>query len=290
MLTDLVAAGAPEVAAEAHPHIGTFRLVTMVESLRAQIEHLGGEYASAPASTGSTCRPTPAAPAGMPRALLNQGNASTMPTMSSWRSATARATPSRCSTRPGPCRGQALLDRRAHRASAILDRPCPLRRAHRPSDPGRGGISYLASLLQRAHRLQLLHVPRRHGGRRDLRGGQVATNGVSQYSRNERNANSGFVVAIDPERDFPAIRSPASRCNAVEEHVRAGWLDYKAPAQRVEDFLAARPSTAIGDVAPSLSPRRRRPRRLPARLRRRRDARGTARLAARSAATTIPTC
>jgi uncharacterized FAD-dependent dehydrogenase len=86
--------------------------------------------------------------------------------------------------------------------------------------------------------------------------GRVATNGMSQYSRNERNANSGFVVAIDPERDYPG--DPLAGL-AFQRHWEslafvAGGSNYKAPAQRVGDFLAGRPSTELGSVVPSYRP------------------------------------
>jgi uncharacterized FAD-dependent dehydrogenase len=86
--------------------------------------------------------------------------------------------------------------------------------------------------------------------------GRVATNGMSQYSRNERNANSGLVVAIDPARDFPG--DPLAGI-ALQRHWEsmafvAGGSDYKAPAQRLGDFLAGRPSTGLGTVVPSYRP------------------------------------
>ena len=79
---------------------------------------------------------------------------------------------------------------------------------------------------------------------------------MSQYSRNERNANSGLVVAIDPERDFPG--DPLAGI-ALQRHWEslayvAGGSSYKAPAQRLGDFLAGRPSEALGSVTPSYKP------------------------------------
>ncbi|MBL8643867.1 MAG: NAD(P)/FAD-dependent oxidoreductase [Rhodospirillaceae bacterium] len=86
--------------------------------------------------------------------------------------------------------------------------------------------------------------------------GRVVTNGMSQYRRAQRNANSGLVVGITPEQDYPG-------------HVLAGieyqrrWEDaafavgggtYNAPGQLVGDFLAGKPSTALGDVTPSYKP------------------------------------
>jgi uncharacterized FAD-dependent dehydrogenase len=86
--------------------------------------------------------------------------------------------------------------------------------------------------------------------------GRVATNGMSQYSRNERNANSGIVVGIDPARDYPG--SPLAGID-LQRHWEAlafevGGGNYHAPAQRLGDFLAGRPSMALGSVIPSYRP------------------------------------
>ena len=85
---------------------------------------------------------------------------------------------------------------------------------------------------------------------------RVVTNGMSQYSRNERNANAGIVVGIDPERDFPG--GPLAGI-ALQERLESlafemGGGDYSAPAQLVGDFIAGRASTALGEVQPSYTP------------------------------------
>jgi hypothetical protein len=86
--------------------------------------------------------------------------------------------------------------------------------------------------------------------------GRVVTNGMSQYSRRERNANSGLVVGVAPEVDFPGhvLAGVALQRRLEEMAFVAGGSSYSAPAQRVGDFLADRPSTALGDVAPSYRP------------------------------------
>jgi len=111
--------------------------------------------------------------------------------------------------------------------------------------------------------------------------GRVVTNGMSQYSRNERNANAGIVVGIAPA-DYalpPSARSKSARSRDNDgdavgaEHAGGGTLDgiafqrfwesrafelggggYRAPGQRVGDFLRGRPSTAFGNVLPSYQP------------------------------------
>ena len=85
---------------------------------------------------------------------------------------------------------------------------------------------------------------------------RVVTNGMSQYSRNERNANAGIVVGIDPEKDFPG--GPLAGL-ALQERLESlafemGGGDYSAPAQLVGDFVAGRASTALGEVQPSYKP------------------------------------
>jgi uncharacterized FAD-dependent dehydrogenase len=85
---------------------------------------------------------------------------------------------------------------------------------------------------------------------------RVVTNGMSQYSRNERNANAGIVVGIDPDKDFPG--GPLAGL-ALQERLESlafemGGGDYSAPAQLVGDFVAGRASTALGEVQPSYKP------------------------------------
>ncbi len=78
---------------------------------------------------------------------------------------------------------------------------------------------------------------------------------MSQYSRNERNANAGIVVGITPA-DYPghALAGVAFQRHFEELAFAAGGGTYAAPAQRVGDFLARRGSTALGEVVPSYRP------------------------------------
>jgi hypothetical protein len=86
--------------------------------------------------------------------------------------------------------------------------------------------------------------------------GRVVTNGMSQYSRNERNANAGIVVGINPETDFPGgVLAGLALQERLEDHAYVlGGSDYCAPAQLVGDFLRGVPSTALGDIEPSYKP------------------------------------
>jgi uncharacterized FAD-dependent dehydrogenase len=93
--------------------------------------------------------------------------------------------------------------------------------------------------------------------------GRVVTNGMSQYSRNERNANAGIVVGITPD-DYPPMPRVGGRVHPLagvalqrELESRAyvlGGSTYDAPGQLVGDFLAGRASTAFGEVLPSYKP------------------------------------
>jgi uncharacterized FAD-dependent dehydrogenase len=85
---------------------------------------------------------------------------------------------------------------------------------------------------------------------------RVVTNGMSQYSRNERNANAGIVVGITPEQDFPG--GPLAGVELQERLESSAYLlggsTYEAPGQLVGDFIAGKPSTALGSVEPSYKP------------------------------------
>ena len=85
---------------------------------------------------------------------------------------------------------------------------------------------------------------------------RVVTNGMSQYSRNERNANSAIVVGIDPS-DFPSD-SPLAGIELQRQLESAAYVlggeNYDAPAQLVGDYLASTPSDHLGKVEPSYKP------------------------------------
>ena len=85
---------------------------------------------------------------------------------------------------------------------------------------------------------------------------RVVTNGMSQYSRNERNANAGIVVAINPEPDFPGgpLAGVALQETLESRAYVLGGSNYCAPGQLVGDFLRGVASNQLGDVAPSYTP------------------------------------
>jgi hypothetical protein len=86
--------------------------------------------------------------------------------------------------------------------------------------------------------------------------GRVVTNGMSQYSRHERNANSAIVVGIDPERDYPGHPLAGIELQRQLEALafNVGGENYSAPAQLIGDFLSGKSSTTLGEVKPSYTP------------------------------------
>jgi len=257
VLTEFVKAGAPaEILTEAHPHIGTFRLVTMVESMRESIQALGGEYRFGTRVDGLDV----ATDAGGTRRLrgLNLHTGDYLE-----------------ATHVVLAIGHSARDTFAmlHAAGVHVEaKPFAMGvRIEHPQgwiDAARFGADAGNPILGAAE----YHISHHCKNGRTVYSfcmcpggtvvaatseeGRVATNGMSQYSRNERNANSGLVVAIDPERDYPG--DPLAGI-ALQRHWEsmayvAGGSSYKAPAQRLGDFLAGRPSTTLGSVVPSYRP------------------------------------
>jgi hypothetical protein len=257
VLTEFVTAGAPpEILTEAHPHIGTFRLVTMVESMRRTIEELGGEYRFGTRVDGLDIA-TDAAGSRRLRGLhLSTGEylASTRAVMAVGHSARdtfamlhaagvhVEAKPFAIGVRIEHPQGWIDRARFGGDAGHPILGAAEYHIAHHASN-GRSVYSFCM-------------CPGGTVVAATSEEGRVATNGMSQYSRNERNANSGLVVAIDPERDYPGdpLAGLTLQRHWEERAFVAGGENYKAPAQRVGDFLAGRASTTLGSVVPSYRP------------------------------------
>ena len=257
VLNEFVAAGAPpEILTEAHPHIGTFRLVTMVESIRAKIEALGGEYRFSTRVDGLDVA-TDATGARHLRGLHLNGGAYL------------------AADRVAMAIGHSARDTFEMLVGAgVFAEPKPfsigVRIEHPQSwiDRARFGNAAGNAILGAAE----YHISHHCSNGRTVYSfcmcpggtvvaatseeGRVATNGMSQYSRNERNANSGLVVAIDPARDYPGgpLAGIALQRHWEAQAYVAGGSSYRAPAQRVGDFLAARASAELGSVTPSYRP------------------------------------
>jgi len=250
VLTEFVKAGAPEeILTEAHPHIGTFRLVTMVERLRETIEGLGGEYRFQHRVTDLDIdgdrRVRGVITADGTRietdhVVLAVGH-SARDTFRMLADRGVDMAPKPFSIGFRIEHPQSLIDKARYGRSIKQLGAAEYRLVHHASN-GRSVYSFCmcpgGTVVAATSEI-----------------GRVATNGMSQYSRNERNANSGIVVAITPE-DYPehVLAGVDLQRKWESRAFEAGGGGYKAPAQRVGDFLAGRSSTALGAVMPSYRP------------------------------------
>ena len=257
VLTEFVRAGAPpEILTEAHPHIGTFRLVTMVESMRASIEQLGGEYRFATRVDGLHIE-TDAAGARRVRGLhLHEGGYLEADHVVLAVGHSARDSFAMLQTAGVQVEAKPFsIGVRIEHPQSWIDRS---RFGHQAGHPILGAAEYHLSHHCSNGRTvySFCMCPGGTVVAATSEEGRVATNGMSQYSRNERNANSGFVVAIDPARDYPGdpLAGIVLQRTLEERAFVAGGSNYHAPAQRVGDFLAGRASTALGSVTPSYRP------------------------------------
>jgi len=251
VLTEFVAAGAPEeILYVSKPHIGTFRLVGMVEKMRAQIEDLGGEFrfqsrlTDVQIENGQVRGVTLADGTTIPtrHLILAVGHSArdtfhmlydrgvyieAKPFSIGFRIEHPQSMIDRC--RFGPQAGNPILGA----ADYKLVHHCKNGRAVYSFCMCPGGTVVAATSEE----------------------GRVVTNGMSQYSRNERNANSGIVVGITPE-DYPGhpLAGIDFQRKWESRAFELGGKNYDAPGQLVGDFLAGRPSTQFGEVQPSYTP------------------------------------
>ncbi len=252
VLTEFVAAGAPEeILTVAKPHIGTFRLVTMVESLRAKIEALGGEYRFGTRVTDVVID------RGAMRGVVTEAGE----TIETDHVVLAIGHSARDTF-------QMLFDRgvfiepkpfsigvRIEHPQSIIDRA---RFGDFAGNPILGAADY--KLVHHARNGRSVYsfcmCPGGTVVAAASEPGRVVTNGMSQYSRAERNANAGIVIGITPEQDYPGhpLAGIDLQRHWEEQAFIAGGSDYSAPAQRVGDFLAGRASTSLGAVVPSYKP------------------------------------
>ena len=257
VLTEFVKAGAPpEILTEAHPHIGTFRLVTMVESMRASIEALGGEYRFQHRVDGIDIGTDPRGVRRVQGLHLHTGEYLEAQRVVLAIGHSARDT------------FQMLHAAGVHVEAKPFSIGVRIEHPQSWIDRARFGLNAGHPILGAAE----YHLSHHCSNGRTVYSfcmcpggtvvaatseeGGVATNGMSQYSRNERNANSGFVVAIDPVRDYPGdpLAGLALQRHWERKAFSAGGSNYNAPAQRLGDFLARRPSTSLGEVTPSYRP------------------------------------
>ena len=252
VLTEFVKAGAPEeILYLAKPHIGTFRLVGIVEKMRANIESLGGEFRFQNKVTDLLIKD------GQVRGVELAGGEM----LDTDHTVLAVGHSARDTFQMLNQRG-VYIEAKPFSIGFRIEHPQSL------IDRVRWG-DFAGNKLMGAADYKLVHHCKNGrsvysfcmcpGGTvvaATSEEGHVVTNGMSQYSRNERNANAGIVVGITPEADYPgdALAGIDFQRHWEVMAFEAGGSNYNAPAQRVGDFLADRPSTALGKVVPSYKP------------------------------------
>jgi uncharacterized protein len=251
VLTEFVKAHAPEeILYVSKPHIGTFRLVKMVEAMRETIESLGGEFRFE---------------AKVADLDIDKGQVRGVVLASGERIASdhvvlavghsARDTFQMLYERGVYVEAKPFsIGFRAEHPQSLIDRA---RFGNFAGHPLLGAADY--KLVHHAKNGRTVYsfcmCP---GGTVVAATSEpecVVTNGMSQYSRNERNANSGIVVGITPEDypDHPLAGIDLQRELESRAYVLGG-KNYDAPGQLVGDFIAGKASTALGSVIPSYKP------------------------------------
>ncbi len=257
VLIEFVKAGAPpEILTEAHPHIGTFRLVTMVESMRATIEALGGEYRFETRVDGVDVATDAAGTRRMRGLHLHGGGYLEAEQVVLAVGHSARDTFQMLHD------GGVFVEAKPFSIGVRIEHPQSwidrARFGPNAGNPILGAAEYHISHHAKNGRTaySFCMCPGGTVVAATSEEGRVATNGMSQYSRNERNANSGMVVGIDPTRDYPdgPLAGIALQRQIEERAFVAGGSNYNAPAQLLGDFLAGRASTKRGSVTPSYRP------------------------------------
>ncbi|RCX10204.1 NAD(P)/FAD-dependent oxidoreductase [Extensimonas vulgaris] len=284
VMQELVQAGAPpEILTEAHPHIGTFKLVKVVENLRAQILALGGELRFQQRVTDLLIDPDARGQRHL-RGLRVQDQASGESyELRADHVVLALGHSARDTFAMLHARGVHMQAKpfsigvRIEHPQSLIDRA---RWGRHAGHPLLGAASY--KLVHHAHNGRTAYsfcmCPGGTVVAATSEPGRVVTNGMSQYSRNERNANAGMVVGIEP-RDYPRDAQAfaallggtygVEALPAAQTHPLAGIVlqralegrayvlggsNYNAPVQLVGDFLAGRASQALGSVLPSYRP------------------------------------
>ena len=251
VLSEFVNAGAPpEILYVSKPHIGTFRLVGVVEKMRATIESLGGEIRFQSRVDDIEINN------GQVRGVVLAGGehiATSHLVLAIGHS--ARDTFQMLYERGVYIEAKPFsVGFRIEHPQSLIDR---CRFGKHAGNPLLGAADY--KLVHHcANGRSVYSFCMCPGGTvvaAASEPGRVVTNGMSQYSRNERNANSGIVVGITPD-DYPghALAGIALQRHWEERAFELGGENYHAPGQLVGDFLAGKSSTAFGSVLPSYTP------------------------------------
>jgi len=250
--TEFVAAGAPEeIMYVSKPHIGTFKLVTMIEKMRAKIIELGGEIRFSTRVDD----------------IHMDGDQITGLTLSNGEEIKSRYVVLAVGHSARDT-FEMLHDRGVYMEAKPFSVGFRIEHKQSMIDEARFGKNAGHPVLGAADYKLVHHCKNGRtvysfcmcpGGTvvaATSEEGRVVTNGMSQYSRSERNANSAIVVGIDPERDYPGDPLAGIRFQRELESGAyvLGGENYDAPAQKIGDFLKGRDPSEIGDVQPSFTP------------------------------------
>jgi uncharacterized FAD-dependent dehydrogenase len=292
VMQEFVLHGAPpEILYEAHPHIGTFKLVKVVEGIREQIIALGGEVRFGHRVVDVLLNQEHSAHILRGLEVENAEDGSRY-TLATHHAVMALGHSSRDTFAMLYEHGVAMQAKpfsvgfRIEHPQSVIDKA---RWGRHAGNPLLGAADY--KLVHHAENGRAVYsfcmCPGGTVVAATSEPGRVVTNGMSQYSRAERNANAGMVVAIEPS-DYPqdeaafvhawgeargkryaqeaaALRAqdptavhPLAGVNLQRQLESRAYVlgggTYEAPGQLVGDFLAARPSTAFGSVQPSYKP------------------------------------
>ncbi len=267
VMEEFVKAGAPpEILFVAHPHIGTFKLVKVVETMRAEIIALGGEIRFEQRVTDVQLDDGPHGKSIRGLTVLNQATGATSELRAD-HVVLALGHSARDTFEMLHARGVHIdakpfsIGFRVEHPQGLIDRA---RWGRHAGHPLLGAADY--KLVHHASNGRAVYsfcmCPGGTVVAAASEPGRVVTNGMSQYSRNERNANAGIVVGIEP-RDFPgwtadekgdALAGMMLQRELESNAFVLGGSNYCAPGQLVGDFVAGKPSAALGSVEPSYKP------------------------------------
>ncbi len=252
VMQEFVRAGAPaEILYVSKPHIGTFRLTGVVSSMRREIISLGGEVRFESKVTDLLIENGQ-----VEGVMLESGEA-----LHSRHVVLALGHSSRDTFRMLERRGVFMeakpfaIGFRIEHPQSMIDK---VRLGRFAGHPALGAADY--KLVHHASNGRSVYsfcmCPGGTVVAATSEPERVVTNGMSQYSRNERNANAGIVVGIDPLQDYPGgvLAGIALQERLESKAYDLGGRNYCAPAQLVGDFLRGQASKALGDVEPSYKP------------------------------------
>ena len=260
VMTEFVKAGAPpEILSVAHPHIGTFKLVKVVEAMREQIIALGGEIRFQQRLTDVRIEDGPEGRQVRGVTVLDQATGQTTELRADHvvlaLGHSARDTFEMLHERGVFMEAKPFsIGLRIEHPQGVIDRA---RWGRHAGHPLLGAADY--KLVHHASNGRSVYsfcmCPGGTVVAATSEPGRVVTNGMSQYSRNERNANAGIVVGIEPG-DYPGgpLAGLALQRQLESNAYVLGGGNYQAPAQLLGDFIAGRASTQLGDVEPSYKP------------------------------------